>query len=60
MQGLIRLGCAAGFAGDRADAALAIIAELASHGGGGFLIFETLAERTLALCQILIPGSGAE
>jgi hypothetical protein len=51
MPGPIRIGCAAGFAGDRADAAPPIIAELASYGGG-FLIFETLAERTLALCQI--------
>jgi hypothetical protein len=42
MPELIRIGCAAGFAGDRADASLPIIAELASHGGGGFLIFETL------------------
>jgi hypothetical protein len=50
MRELVRIGCAAGFAGDRADAALPIIAELA--GSGGFLVFETLAERTLALCQL--------
>jgi Acyclic terpene utilisation family protein AtuA len=50
MQEIVRIGCAAGFAGDRADAALPIIAELAASGG--FLVFETLAERTLALCQI--------
>jgi hypothetical protein len=52
MQEFIRIGCASGFAGDRADAALPIIAELARSGGDGFLIFETLAERTLALCQL--------
>jgi Acyclic terpene utilisation family protein AtuA len=52
MQHLVRIGCGAGFAGDRADAALPIIAELSRHGGPRFLIFETLAERTLALCQL--------
>src|SRR4029077_18382684 len=52
MQQLVRIGCAAGFAGDRADAALPIIGELASHRGPRFLMFETLAERTLALCQL--------
>jgi len=52
MQELVRIGCGAGFAGDRADAALTVIAELARYGGARFLIFETLAERTLALCQL--------
>ncbi|MGA6968558.1 MAG: acyclic terpene utilization AtuA family protein [Xanthobacteraceae bacterium] len=52
MQQLVRIGCAAGFAGDRADAALPIIGELASHRDPRFLMFETLAERTLALCQL--------
>src|SRR5271165_1723786 len=52
MQQLVRIGCGAGFAGDRADAALTVIAELARYGGARFLIFETLAERTLALCQL--------
>jgi hypothetical protein len=50
MQELVRIGCASGFAGDRADAGLPIVAELA--GSSGFLVFETLAERTLALCQL--------
>ena len=50
MQELVRIGCASGFAGDRADAGLPIVAELA--GSNGFLVFETLAERTLALCQL--------
>jgi hypothetical protein len=46
------IGCGAGFAGDRDDAALPLIAELARFSGPRFLIFETLAERTLALCQL--------
>lgn len=52
MDTLVRIGCAAGFAGDRADASLPIITELARHGGPRVLMFETLAERTLALCQL--------
>src|SRR6516162_6121049 len=52
MENLVRIGCGAGFAGDRADAAAPVIAELAWHIGPRFLMFETLAERTLALCQV--------
>jgi acyclic terpene utilization AtuA family protein len=52
MNDLVRIGCGAGFAGDRADASLPIIAELARHHGPRFLVFEVLAERTLALCQL--------
>jgi acyclic terpene utilization AtuA family protein len=52
MDNLVRIGCGAGFAGDRADASAAVIAELAHCSGPRFLMFETLAERTLALCQI--------
>jgi acyclic terpene utilization AtuA family protein len=52
MQQLVHIGCGAGFAGDRADAALPVIAELAKARGPRFLIYETLAERTLALCQL--------
>lgn len=40
----IRIGCGAGFAGDRIDPAV----ELAERGGLDFLFFECLAERTLA------------
>ncbi|WP_047784729.1 acyclic terpene utilization AtuA family protein [Variovorax paradoxus] len=52
------IGCAAGFSGDRTDAAGPVvdtlIARLASGPAGqrAFLIFETLAERTLALAQL--------
>jgi hypothetical protein len=52
MEQLVRIGCGAGFAGDRADASAALITELARFSGPRFLMFETLAERTLALCQI--------
>jgi hypothetical protein len=61
MTDLVRIGCGAGFAGDRADASVPIIAELARHEGPRFLVFETLAERTLALCQFerrRDPGRG--
>ena len=47
----IRIACASGFSGDRTDVAAPVVAELAA-GGGGTLIFETLAERTLALAQL--------
>ncbi|MEA3394019.1 MAG: acyclic terpene utilization AtuA family protein [Pseudomonadota bacterium] len=50
------IGCAAGFSGDRVDAAGPVvdtlIARLAERGGSACLIFETLAERTLALAQL--------
>ena len=52
------IGCAAGFSGDRTDAAGPVvdtlIARLVASGGRqrAFLMFETLAERTLALAQL--------
>ncbi|WYX31215.1 acyclic terpene utilization AtuA family protein [Achromobacter denitrificans] len=46
------IGCASGFSGDRSDGAAAVVRTLAARGGGGALIFETLAERTLALAQL--------
>lgn len=46
------IGCAAGFSGDRVDAAGPVVDTLIAHGGPAFLIFETLAERTLALAQL--------
>jgi len=45
------IGCATGFSGDRTDGAQAVVDSLAARGGGT-LIFETLAERTLALAQL--------
>lgn len=50
--GPLRIGCAAGFSGDRVDAAGPVVEALARADGARFLIFETLAERTLALAQL--------
>lgn len=49
---LLRIGCGAGFSGDRWDAAVPVVRELARLGGPAVLMFETLAERTLALAQL--------
>lgn len=49
---LLRVGCAAGFSGDRTDAAGPVVDALIAGGGPAVLIFETLAERTLALAQL--------
>jgi hypothetical protein len=48
----LRVGCAAGFSGDRTDAAGPVVDALVAAGGAAVLIFETLAERTLALAQL--------
>src|SRR5690554_4653381 len=47
----VMIGCAAGFARDRKDSAAPLIAALARHDGPRFLIYEMLAERTLANAQ---------
>ncbi len=52
MTETVHIGAAAGFAGDRADAAGPLIAALSRCRGARFLMFETLAERTLALAQL--------
>ncbi len=49
---ILRVGCAAGFSGDRTDAAGPVVAALIAAGGPAVLIFETLAERTLALAHL--------
>lgn len=46
------IGCAAGFSGDRIDAAGPVVQELIRQRQPAVLIFETLAERTLALAQL--------
>lgn len=46
------IGCAAGFSGDRVDAAGPVVQELIRLRQPAVLIFETLAERTLALAQL--------
>jgi hypothetical protein len=48
----LRIGCGAGFAGDRWDAAVPVVRSLVAHGGPAVLMFETLAERTLAMAQL--------
>ena len=48
----LQIGCAAGFSGDRTDAAEPVVDALIAGGAPAFLIFETLAERTLALAQL--------
>jgi len=51
-EAILRVGCAAGFSGDRTDAAEPVVDALIASGGPAVLIFETLAERTLALAQL--------
>ncbi|MBS1809658.1 MAG: DUF1446 domain-containing protein [Acidobacteria bacterium] len=61
MSDILSIGCAAGFGGDRTDAALPIVETMISRGGPGVLIYEMLAERTLALAQLdrrKNPGGG--
>jgi hypothetical protein len=48
----LAIGGGAGFSSDRTDAAGPVVATLVARGGPAALIFETLAERTLALAQI--------
>ena len=52
MSETLRVGAAAGFSGDRTDAARPVVDTLIRHGGPAALVFETLAERTLALAQL--------
>src|SRR5579871_5794508 len=49
---ILAIGGAAGFSGDRWDAAGPVVATLIERGGPAALMFETLAERTLALAQL--------
>src|SRR5579863_143460 len=44
----VRIGAGAGYSGDRIDPAV----ELASRGSISYLVFECLAERTIALAQL--------
>ena len=57
------VGCGAGFSGDRTDAAGPVVRTLAGRGAPACIIFETLAERTLALAQLARrrdPAAGYE
>jgi hypothetical protein len=48
----LAVGCGAGFSGDRLDGAPPVVRTLVARGGPAALIFENLAERTLALQQL--------
>jgi hypothetical protein len=50
--GSLLVGAGAGFSGDRLDAAGPVVDTLVARGSPSVLIFETLAERTLALAQL--------
>lgn len=52
MQKSLAIGSAAGFSGDRTDAAAPLVETLLARGGPAALVFETLAERTLALAHL--------
>jgi hypothetical protein len=57
MNKKIRIGCGAGFSGDRIEPAVV----LAEKGGLDYLVLECLAERTIALAQkrkMLDPSKG--
>jgi len=57
MTSALHIGCAAGFSGDRIDAAAPVVRTLIERGGPAFLVYETLAERTLALAQLSRRGN---
>ena len=48
----LAVGCGAGFSGDRVDAGAPVVRTLLERGGPAALIFENLAERTLATQQL--------
>ena len=51
MSKTVHIGCGAGFMGDRFDASLPILADMETRDGPKYLMFEVLAERTLAVAQ---------
>ena len=60
---LFLMGCGAGFSGDRIDAPVSVVEAIAHSGRPGAIMFETLAERTLALGHVarrLDPEQGYE
>src|SRR5438876_1826209 len=48
----LAVGAGAGFSGDRVDAPAPVVKTLAERGGPAAIIFEMLAERTLAFAQL--------
>jgi len=51
MNKKVYIGCGAGFSGDRFDASIPIVREFKKIDGPKYLMFEVLAERTLAIAQ---------
>ena len=51
MSKKVYIGCGAGFAGDRYDASIPIVEDFKSIKEPKYLMFEVLAERTLAIAQ---------
>lgn len=51
MSKKVYIGCGAGFAGDRYDASIPIVEDFKSINEPKYLMFEVLAERTLAIAQ---------
>ena len=51
MSKKVYIGCGAGFAGDRYDASIPIVNEFKDIKDPKYLMFEVLAERTLAIAQ---------
>ncbi|MEK9759731.1 MAG: acyclic terpene utilization AtuA family protein, partial [Candidatus Puniceispirillum sp.] len=47
----VYIGSGAGFAGDRLDAAVPVVATLQQRDGPRYLIYEVMGERTLAIAQ---------
>ena len=45
------IGCGAGFSGDRFDASIPIVKKFKNINAPKYLMFEVLAERTLAIAQ---------
>jgi len=56
---VFRIGDGAGFSGDRLDAPIPVVDTLVAAGGPAALMFEVLAERTLALAQLSRRGDPA-
>ncbi|MDA0763347.1 MAG: DUF1446 domain-containing protein [Proteobacteria bacterium] len=60
MSKKVYIGCGAGFAGDRFDASIPIVKQLSKINAPKYLMFEVLAERTLALAQQLKTKNSEE
>ncbi|SPA33816.1 conserved hypothetical protein, DUF1446 [Cupriavidus taiwanensis] len=60
MTAPLLIGSGAGFSGDRTDAALPVVRTLIAAAQPTALIFETLAERTLALAQLARRNNPAQ